>query len=639
MMKIKVKNIIKSISTTKKCDMLHRLTVWFSVLRQIRWLQYNRGISSFCTGAIGALVWLTTALFWCSTLFGQVEFRAEISPESVTAGGTLELNLRLLGSAEGILQPVNLGSFRQTGRTEEVTGAQIINGKGRSHRTWTFQLTAPQRAGTFTLPAQSLRIGSKTYRTDPISVVVSAPSNADITTLRIPKGANPDLFIATQVSHKTAYPGQQVLVEVKIFTRLNVDGYDIISVPKISSGFLQELKRYQKKAGTTKVQGKEYASQTIYAAALYPNREGKLVVEPMHINVRAEDPANPLGIALIKVSSQPVQISVKPIPEPQPESFTGGVGNYQFNWAAPESDTIRVGEALTLQISLQGNGNGRFATIPPFEVPQGLQLFEPKVIAEDETDIGTYFSHAKTVEYVVQAQRAGTFLIQPTFQWFDPDSNLYRVWQPAMPCRLVAISDSVAVATTPISTVPVSQPTEHPTIWWTPERIIGAIALTLAVLLTLGLISWWLWKRSRTTPLLQTAPSTLPPSASATQLPRRFTEVPLPPKAPIVTAPQTIPAVKFSKNLFSYTSTITEFCRLLQQTIRIKLAERLGIPEAALTHRDIDIAFEKGQLNAFQHQSIQQLLGKCELVLYGGQNLSDQRAAMLDLTEKIINEL
>jgi BatD DUF11 like domain len=614
--------------------MLDRPTTRFSVPGHAKRLR-NKGIYS---RAIKPLAWLLTAMLWCVPLLGQVEFRAVVTPESVATGGVVEVSLQLLGSTDGKLQPINSGSFRQTGTLEEVTGAQIVNGKGRLHRTWTFRVIAPQRAGEYTFPVQVLKIGQQIYRTDPISITVETVAKSGNSIQSIPKGADPDLFIATEVNHKTAFPGQQVIVEVKIFTRLNVDGYDIISVPKVSNGFLKELKRYQRSAGTTKVQGREYASQVIYAAALYPNREGKLTIEPMHINVRAEDVANPMGISLEKVSSLPVQIQVKPAPEPRPDGFTGGVGKYEFNWTAPENDTIRVGEALTLQFTMEGNGNGRFATIPPFVVPDGLQLFEPKVTAEDEIDAGGYFYHTKSVEYTVQAQRAGAFTLQPTFHWFDPDSNLYRNWQPAVPFQLTVVSDSVVVAATPKPAAPVAPKFVTPPTWWTFERIVGAISLTLAALLSLGLLGWWLWKRPKSMPVLQTTSGT---PVKVTEMPRHYT-VNEPQKMAVVPPKQTPPMsalTDFSLKSLSYTADITEFARILQQLIRMKLAERLGIPESRLTHRDIDSAFAKGQFNAHQHQAIQQLLLNCELVLYGGQDLSDQKAVMLDATAQLLGEI
>jgi BatD DUF11 like domain len=589
-----------------------------------KWLKFLSGLF------LGGLLSVTPVA-------AQVEFKAEVSSNTVSAGSVLELKLQLLGSSEGTLEPIKLGGFRQTGTVEEVMGAQIVGGKGRTHRSWTFRLKAPERAGTYTLPTQEVRHKGQSYRSLPVKVVVEPAATSADALQSIPKGADPNLFVATTVNHSTAYTGQQLIVEVKIYTRLNVDGYDIISVPKVSSGFLQELKRFPRKAGTSRVQGREYASQTIYAAALYPNREGKLRIEPMHINVRTEDPANPYGVALVKVSSQVLNINVKAAPEPRPDAFTGGVGNYQFNWLAPENDTIRVGEAFTVQFSLEGNGNGRFATIPPFEIPEGLQLFEPRVIREDELDAGEYFLHSKTVEYTIQAQRAGTFTLQPQLHWFDPDSNQYRSWQPAVPCNLVVEGDTTVIATTPAK-APTSTPSEHtaPTAsWWTSERIMGATALGMALLMTLGLLVWLLRKRTLQPVSMTSAHTVHQPIVQAAPPYRAY-------KATVPTPDQPVQSVATPvvyqrlEQLANRDNTEEEFYRVIQQLIREKIAALLQQAAPTITHRHVAEAFEKGFLQPNQHMAAQQLLSQCELALYGGQNLWSQRMAMLSMARQIL---
>jgi len=85
----------------------------------------------------------------------------------------------------------------------------------------------------------------------------------------------------------------------------------------------------------------------------------------------------------------------------------------------------RTNEAVTLKVTLSGEGNIRVLSAPPIRFPDGFEVYDPKVSEKVERANDTIRGY-KTFEYVLIPRRAGRFTIRNLrFSYFDPVTAKY----------------------------------------------------------------------------------------------------------------------------------------------------------------------------------------------------------------------
>ena len=122
-----------------------------------------------------------------------------------------------------------------------------------------------------------------------------------------------------------------------------------------------------------------------------------------------------------------VKVNVIPLPaEGKPSNFTGLVGQYRFK-ANIDKNSLKMGEALTLHITV--SGNGRPGAIPQLKLPDFSEFRsvppETKVTKKVK---GGLIHTTKTFKYFLYPRRTGNFKIESIpFNYFDPKTKKYHV--------------------------------------------------------------------------------------------------------------------------------------------------------------------------------------------------------------------
>jgi hypothetical protein len=101
-----------------------------------------------------------------------------------------------------------------------------------------------------------------------------------------------------------------------------------------------------------------------------------------------------------------------------------------------------VGDAVTLTITISGQGNLRKLPPPTLRRLDGWKLYDPKVAVNLES--ADTVNGTKTVEYLLLPERAGTTVL-PAFSlpYFDPSTRSYVVEKTA-PLRLEVVGEGMA---------------------------------------------------------------------------------------------------------------------------------------------------------------------------------------------------
>ena len=130
-------------------------------------------------------------------------------------------------------------------------------------------------------------------------------------------------------------------------------------------------------------------------------------------------------IEQVSISTDPLDINVRPLPLPAPASFTGGVGQFKLESKIVPNNAA-VGEPITWTLELSGTGNwSDIAGLPSRSVSQDFQVIQPQ--AKRTVEEGKLFDANLVEDVVLVPTKPGTYTLgSVAFSYFDPKSGKYE---------------------------------------------------------------------------------------------------------------------------------------------------------------------------------------------------------------------
>src|SRR5436190_7401558 len=375
------------------------------------------------------------------------------SKSQVAVGEEVQLEVRLTGarSADAPEQiPVDGLEIHRTGTSQRV---EINNFNLTASVSYDYTVL-PLRAGMFTIPPQTIRVGSNSLRTPPLTLHVAASSNQQATQNR--RGARPTtdtsklVFAELIVPKKIAFVGEMVPVQVRL-------GYDprthpqLTEPPEITGQGFTAQKLQQSSENLETINGRTYNIVT-FKSAIAAVHSGKLEIGPVKAKAQVvvprrlssprsrspfdlfdqDDPfsdpffSNPFGQfgerREVSISSDPVGLEVKPLPPNAPPSFSGAIGSFTMTTdAKPKS--VQVGDPITVTTTISGRGNFDRVNAPMIEDERGWHKYPPSSKFKQDDEVG--ISGIKTFELVLSPNEKKQTLPMLAFSYFDPAKEKY----------------------------------------------------------------------------------------------------------------------------------------------------------------------------------------------------------------------
>ena len=323
------------------------------------------------------------------------------------------------------------------------TNIQIVNGQITGSLTYSYAVYA-RTPGKYTVGAATVDYRGNTLRTQPLQIEVTQASPQQ-------QQANPgqqesqeigdNLFIRASADKQRVKQGEPVTITYKLYTRVQVSGYDLSKAPVYQGFWAEEIEQPRQPAVTTEMHdGKQYRVATIRKTALFPTQSGKLSVAPLEVRCavqlqrrRTNDPFDaffndPFFSRLQNVeqnfSSNALTITVDPLPGDAPEGFNGAVGRFTMS-ATVDNNEVKTGDPVTLKIVVSGSGNVKLLTLPKPTLPADVEAYEPK-ISEEITRADGIIRGRKVAEYLIVPRNAGQRFIEPvTFTYYDLEKRGY----------------------------------------------------------------------------------------------------------------------------------------------------------------------------------------------------------------------
>ena len=364
----------------------------------------------------------------------QVTFEAKPSKTKLGINERLRIDFTMNEDGDNFTPP-SFKNFKVVGGPSQSINNSWINGVRSFSKSYSYFLS-PTKRGEFTIGQSRIEINGETYKTSPIKITVTAAVD-------VPKDPNDPNYIASESIHLVAevskanpYLNEPVSVVYKLYVAENtgVRNWTELDSPRYNDFWSQNIEVKGLKVKDGKYKGENYRYVVLKKTVLYPQKTGKLSIEPLTLDVLVEVPSkrrDVFGRLMTSTTNRTVTagkrtINVKPLPaEGKPIDFSGAVGRFDFKIKS-NKNTLEATEAFDVTIEVSGKGNLKLFELPKPNLPGSLEVYEP----EHSEKVSTKLSGMQgsiSDRYTVVPNAQGQYPIPSvTFSYFDLTSKTYK---------------------------------------------------------------------------------------------------------------------------------------------------------------------------------------------------------------------
>ncbi len=376
-------------------------------------------------------------LFITHLLSAQIQFEAKVSKNTLGLNERLRIDFSMNADGDNFVPPpFEVCGFKVVGGPSQSISQSWVNGRSTFHKAYSYFL-APTHKGNLVIKQASIEINGQIYKTSPIKInvtnAVDQPRDAnEPAAVRVDN----NLYLVADISKTNPYVNEPITVVYKLYFSYNIGitNWRELNKPKYNDFWSQNIDIKNLVAEEGMFKGERYRFIVLKKTVLYPQKSGKLEIEPLSMDIDVQLPSgkrNFWGQPLMvednkRVSAGSKIISVKPLPEAgKPDDFSGAVGKFSFN-VTPSRTTIKNGESLDLSVSVSGTGNLKLFNLPKPEVSSALEMYDP----EHKENVSTPLSGMTgsiTDNYTIVPQDKGNYPLKPLhFTFFDLSSGTYK---------------------------------------------------------------------------------------------------------------------------------------------------------------------------------------------------------------------
>ena len=389
--------------------------------------------------------------------WSQVSFKGT-APRAVVVGEQFRVNYTLTTPGERgkdlrLTETGDLKVLYGPTLSSQSTSTSIVNGSASTQRNegYTYVLMA-EKEGEYTLPPAAIQVGNSEYKSNELKINVlpqdQAVAAANANTQAAQQQANQesnaqlsgnDVFIRMSASKSSVYENEGFLVTFKLYTTVDVTGFENAKFPEFEGFIAQEIELPDNKQfNLENYQGRNYRTVVLKQTVLYPQRAGKITIGQgkFDVNVRAraqaqrsrsifDDFFDTFSNVKKTLSSNAATIDVKALPAGKPASFSGAVGDYKMT-SSISSTHLKANEPVTVKIAISGNGNIKLVKNPEIIFPNDFEIYDPKIDVSSRV-AASGVNGTKTIEYYTVPRYAGNFTIPAAhFSFFDLNTRTYK---------------------------------------------------------------------------------------------------------------------------------------------------------------------------------------------------------------------
>lgn len=384
---------------------------------------------------------LVSRLLLCLIFLVSLNIQSQISFDAKVSKKRLGLNERLrvdfvMNENGDDFTPPPFTNFQIVSGPQQSVSRSWVNGVRSFSKTYTYFLT-PKRKGKVTLGQAVIVIKGEVYKTLPIPLEVTSavekpndPNNIDYIT-------DENIRLVAEISNTQPYLNEGITVLYKLYFRNPISISDVQELESPSYG---DFWSHLIKIGQVRVNTRgEYKGETFNEVVwrkvvLYPQKTGKLDIEPLSLNLSLSVPSDRRDLFGRRILTQGQKtisagrrvINVKSLPEEnQPIDYTGAVGSFDFD-VIIDKDALKASESFQAKIKVKGKGNLKLFNLPSINVPNTLEVYEPEHLENVKISLS---GMEGTIEdtYTIVPKYQGKYPIPSVqFSYFDPKTSNYK---------------------------------------------------------------------------------------------------------------------------------------------------------------------------------------------------------------------
>ncbi|NNL08169.1 MAG: protein BatD [Croceitalea sp.] len=363
----------------------------------------------------------------------DVTFELKLSKEKLGVNERLRVEFDMNRDGDNFVPP-NFNGFQVIMGPSQSISSSFINGKRSFSKSYSYILK-PKAQGTFEISQATIEIDGKTYKTIAKKVEVTAAVDNPNAPKTADDVADESLHLVAELSKASPYLNEAVTVIYKLYISpsISVTNFRPVDSPKYNNFWSQDIPVTKYNTLNTTYQGKPYRSVILKRVVLYPQKTGKLAIEPLTLEVFVDVPTNRRDFFGGKIYSQASKtvsagqrtLNVKPLPEDgKPSNFGGAVGEFDFTVTTSKTD-LNASESLQATVEITGQGNLKLFQLPEPDLPSALEVYEPE-----------YSENVRTTPVGMQGKVSNNYTIVPSFRgkypipsipfsYFNPKTGKY----------------------------------------------------------------------------------------------------------------------------------------------------------------------------------------------------------------------
>lgn len=377
---------------------------------------------------------LLSFVFSTEILISQVTFEAKLSKKKLGLNERLRIDFVMNENGDDFTPP-DFKGFNVVGGPNQSVSNSWINGKRSFSKTYSYFLS-PQLKGKIKILQATVKISGEIYKTSPLIVEVTSAVDKPNDPNNIDYIADENIHLVAEISNSNPYLNEGITILYKLYYRNPITISDVqeLESPKFSDfwNHIIKIPKITVERGTYK--NEPYNEVVWRKVVLYPQKTGKLVLEPLSLNLSVGIPTQKRDFFGSKIYRQVQKttttgkniINVKALPEKnKPDNFTGAVGQFDFDVVLSKK-SLKASESFQAKVKVNGKGNLKLFKLPKIVVPNTLELYEP----EYKENIKVLLSGMKgSIEdsYTIVPQFQGKYPIpEISFSFFDPIKKEYK---------------------------------------------------------------------------------------------------------------------------------------------------------------------------------------------------------------------
>ena len=372
----------------------------------------------------------------------KVTFTME-APQVVELGEQFRLAFSVNAKGQNLRLP-DLADFEvlMGPSTSQSTSFQIINGVSSQAVSFSYlYVLRARKEGKFTVNPGTITVDGTEYKSNTQSIEVvkgsAKPSSGGVDTPTSTPGTIPktDLFVKMNLDKRSLYKGEHLTATIKIYSKVNLSGFEDISIPNFEGFWSQDIQLPQQISLQRETyNGEIYNVGTLKRTLLFPQQTGNITIGPVKIDCIVQQRVKKSqsmfddffdSFANVKATivSDPVSVNVQALPT-TPAGFSGAVGKFDIR-SSITAKSVKENDAITIKLDVTGNGNIKLINPPKITFPADFEVYDPKTNSNfSSSDAGLIGNIS--FEYLFLPRFAGTYTIPAVnFVYFDTDSKRF----------------------------------------------------------------------------------------------------------------------------------------------------------------------------------------------------------------------